>query len=60
MIDYKKVIKSVTYTTNHIIKSKFKDEEYKDIKDLLNYFKVSVKSNINRQYTNEEIEENGL
>lgn len=58
--DYKKVIRSVTYTTNHIIKSKFKDEEYKDIKDLLNYFKVSVKSNINRQYTNEEIEENGL
>lgn len=58
--DYKKVIKSVTYTTNHIIKSKFKDEEYKDIKDLLNYFKVSVKSNINRQYTNEEIEENRL
>lgn len=58
--DYKKVIRSVTYTTSHIIKSKFKDEENKDIKDLLNYFKVSVRSNINRQYTNEELEETGL
>ncbi len=58
--DYKKVIKSVAYTTNHIIKNNFKDEDNKSIKDLFNYFKTSVKNNINRQYTNEEIEENGF
>ena len=52
--DYKKVVRSVSYTTNHIIKNRFKDEEDKDIKDLLNYFKVSVKSNIDRQYLNED------
>ncbi len=58
--NYEKVLKSVTYTTNHIIRNNFKDEEDNDIKDLFNYFKVSVKNNINKQYNNEEIEENGL
>ena len=52
--EYKKVLKSVSYTTNHIIKNNFKDENNKDIKDLLSYFKVSVKSNIDRQYLNED------
>ena len=58
--DYEKVIRSVTYTTNHIIKNNFKDETNSSIKNLLVYFKSSVISNINRQYTNEELAENGL
>lgn len=52
--EYKKVLKSVSYTTNHIIKNNFKDENNNYIKDLLRYFKVSVKNNINRQYINED------
>ncbi len=55
--DYKKVIRSVTYTTNHIINNNFKDESESSIINLFVYFKSSVISNINRQYSNEEEKE---
>ncbi|MBE6155337.1 MAG: hypothetical protein E7164_01105 [Firmicutes bacterium] len=55
--DYKKVVKSISYTTNHILKNKFRDESHQPILNLFSYFKSSVISNINRQYTNEELED---
>lgn len=55
--NYKKLVKSISYTTNHIIKNKFLDSNDKPIKNLFNYFKSSVISNIERQYTNEELQE---
>ena len=46
--EYEYITKAVTYTTTHIIKNNFKDENNKSIKNLLVYFKSSVISNIEK------------
>lgn len=48
MYEYEYITKAVTYTTTHIIKNNFKDENNNYIKNLLVYFKSSVISNIEK------------